>query len=190
MNEHWTRRRWLRTLLASGVGIPFVRLASAQDVAPAPAEAPPPERSIELLNTHTNESLNVVFKRGGEYDPAALAAIDKLLRDHRNGQTTSMDPRLFDQLADLADAAHRPPSYEVISGYRSPESNAKMSTPGSGVAKKSLHMAGRAIDVRLKNCPCADLRDLAISAARGGVGYYKRSDFVHIDTGSFRTWIG
>jgi uncharacterized protein YcbK (DUF882 family) len=190
MNRSWTRRRWLRTLLASGAGLSFARLSSGQQVETAPAQAPLPERTIELLNTHTNESLRVVFKRGGEYDPAGLAALDKLLRDHRNGQVTSMDPRLFDQLADLADAAQRPPSYEVISGYRSPESNAKMSTPGSGVAKKSLHMAGRAIDVRLRNCPCEDLRDLAIAAAKGGVGYYKRSDFVHIDTGSFRTWVG
>ena len=155
-----------------------------------PAEAPRPERAIHLLNTHTNESLNVVFKRGGEYDAAALLALDKLLRDHRNDEVTSMDPRLFDQLADLADAAHCQPTFEVISAYRSPASNAKMSTPGSGVAKKSMHVTGRAVDVRLRSCLCDDLRDLAIAAAKGGVGYYKRSDFVHLDTGAFRTWVG
>ena len=79
----------------------------------------------------------------------------------------------------------------MISGYRSPESNDKMSArPGSGVAKKSLHMQGRAMDVRLKNCDCAKLRDLALMAKQGGVGYYQRSNFVHIDTGAFRTWVG
>ena len=83
------------------------------------------------------------------------------------------------------------PHYEIISGYRSPESNDKMSSrPGSGVAKKSLHMQGRAMDVRLQELRCATLRDLALAAKRGGVGYYQRSDFVHIDTGAFRTWVG
>jgi uncharacterized protein YcbK (DUF882 family) len=188
MNDNWTRRRWVQSLLASFPGFIVARFAAAQESAPAPA--PKPERAIELVNTHTSETLNVVFKRGDEYDAAALAALDKLLRDHRNGESRQMDPRLFDQLFELAAAAQRPPSYEIISGYRSPESNSKMATPGSGVAKKSLHMEGRAIDVRLRNCPCEDLRDLAIAAGKGGVGYYKRSNFVHIDTGRFRTWVG
>ena len=119
-----------------------------------------------------------------EYDPAALETLKKLLRDHRNGETHDMDPRLYDQLFELAVAAKCHPHFEIISGYRSPESNDKMSSkPGSGVAKKSLHMQGRALDVRLKNCDCAKLRDLALAAKQGGVGYYERSDFVHIDTG-------
>ena len=123
--------------------------------------------------------------------PSALAALKKLLRDHRNGEVHDMDPRLYDQLHALALAAQREPHYEIISGYRSAESNDKMSArPGSGVAKKSLHMQGRALDVRLKNCSCAVLRDLALAAKKGGVGYYQRSDFVHLDTGAFRTWIG
>jgi uncharacterized protein YcbK (DUF882 family) len=94
-------------------------------------------------------------------------------------------------LFELAAAANCHPHFEIISGYRSPESNDKMSSkPGSGVAKKSLHMQGRAMDVRLRNCDCAKLRDLALAAKQGGVGYYERSDFVHIDTGAFRTWVG
>ena len=183
----WTRRRWMQSVMASGAGLTLAGLASAQDAASAtPAEG----RALELFNTHTSETARVVFRRGKEYDTAALAALRNVLRDHRNNESHDMDVRLFDQLYDLARAAHREPRYEIISGYRSPDSNAKMSTPGSGVAKKSLHMEGRAIDVRLHDCPCEDLRDLALAAARGGVGYYKRSNFVHIDTGSFRTWIG
>jgi uncharacterized protein YcbK (DUF882 family) len=161
---------------------------------PAPAiDASPalPERAIKLFNTHTHETVFVVFKRGEEFDPAALDKLKLILRDRRNGESHDMDPRLFDQLHALAAAAGVPPDYEIISGYRSPASNAKMAArEGSGVAKKSLHMQGRAIDVRLRQCKTDRLRDLALAAKRGGVGYYRRSDFVHIDTGRFRTWTG
>jgi uncharacterized protein YcbK (DUF882 family) len=167
------------------------RLASAQEpAAPATEAAPVEERQLEFFNTHTREIVKRVYKRGAEFDPAALADFNKILRDRRNGQMHDMDPRLFDQLFELARAAKVEPHYEIISGYRSPESNDKMSArPGSGVAKKSLHMQGRAIDVRLKNFPTARLRDLALAARQGGVGYYEKSDFLHIDTGNFRTWV-
>jgi uncharacterized protein YcbK (DUF882 family) len=149
------------------------------------------ERSIELFNTHTRETVRVVYKRGETYVPDALAKLDHVLVDHRSGEVHAMDPQLFDQLVDLAAAAGVEPCYEIISGYRSPESNSKMAAkPGSGVSKKSLHMQGRAMDVRLKGVSVEKLRDLALAAKRGGVGYYQRSQFVHIDTGSFRTWIG
>jgi uncharacterized protein YcbK (DUF882 family) len=151
----------------------------------------PGERSIELFNTHTRETVHVVYKRGDQYDPDALAKLNHVLIDHRSGEVHEMDPHLFDQLVDLAAAAGVEPSYEIISGYRSPESNSKMAAmPGSGVSKRSLHMQGRAMDVRLKGCTVERLRDLALEAKRGGVGYYQRSQFVHIDTGSFRTWTG
>jgi uncharacterized protein YcbK (DUF882 family) len=190
--SNWTRRRWLQTVVAGSVAMPLARFASARDSAgEASAVAPAPERFIQLLNTHTNETVGVVYKRGREYDPAAIAKLQNLLRDHRNGEVHEMDPGLYDQLHELALAADCDPHFEVISGYRSPESNDKMSSrPGSGVAKKSLHMEGRAVDVRLCHCACTNLRDLALAAKRGGVGYYQRSDFVHIDTGTFRTWVG
>jgi uncharacterized protein YcbK (DUF882 family) len=189
MNTTWTRRRWMQTVLAGSAGLPLSRLVLAQD---APAEAEKlPERSLHLFNTHTNESANVVYKRGNEFDTAGLEKLKELLRDHRSGKSYDMDPRLYDQLFELAGAAKCEPHYEIISGYRAPETNDKMSSkPGSGVAKKSLHMQGRALDVRLKNCACHVLRDLALAAKQGGVGYYQRSDFVHIDTGAFRTWAG
>jgi len=112
------------------------------------------------------------------------------MRDHRNGESHDIDPALYDQLYDLALAAKCDPRFEIISGYRSPESNARMAAASHGVAKHSLHMEGRAIDIRMHGCSCADVRDLALAAAKGGVGYYRHSDFVHIDTGRFRTWNG
>ena len=191
MNISWTRRRWLSTLIAASAGVSLTRVGFDQAAEPAPAEDKLLERHIELFNTHTNETLSVVFKRGEKYDDTALAALRNVLRDHRNGESHDMDAGLYDQLYDLALAAGCEPCYEIISGYRSPESNDQMSSrPGSGVAKKSLHMQGRAMDVRLKNCTCEKLRDLALAAAKGGVGYYRRSNFVHIDTGAFRTWVG
>ncbi len=188
----WTRRRVIQTVLGGGAGLALARFVSAEEPVQVKAEpAKVAELSIELFNTHTRENVKAVYKRGTEYDVEALAQFKKLLRDHRNGQSHDMDPRLYDQLHALAVAAKREPNYEIISGYRSQESNDKMSSrPGSGVAKKSLHMQGRALDVRLKNYPCSELRDLALAAKQGGVGYYQRSDFVHIDTGSFRTWVG
>jgi uncharacterized protein YcbK (DUF882 family) len=187
---NWSRRRWMQSVIAGGAGLALSRLVMAQDIPAAVAETPE-ERALELFNTHTRETVNVVYRRGADYDKAALDALKNVLRDHRNGQAHDMDVRLYDQLFDLARAANCPAHYEIISGYRSPESNDKMSSvPGSGVSKKSLHMQGRAIDVRLKNCDCARLRDLALAAKQGGVGYYERSNFVHIDTGNFRTWTG
>jgi uncharacterized protein YcbK (DUF882 family) len=182
----------MQTMLAGGTGLSLSPLASAAGLAGAKgADAKVRDRHIELLNTHTSETVSLVFRRGQEYVASALASFRQLLRDHRNNQTHDMDARLFDQLHDLALAAHCEPRFEIISGYRSAESNDKMSSrPGSGVAKKSLHMSGRALDIRLKSCPCTDLRDLALAAKQGGVGYYRRSDFVHIDTGAFRTWVG
>jgi uncharacterized protein YcbK (DUF882 family) len=191
MSRIWTRRHWMNTLLATGAGVALARLGFAQAPEGAAEEAQLPERHLELFNTHTNETANVVFKRGVQYDDTALAALKNVLRDHRNGQSHDMDAGLYDQLFDLATAAGCEPSFEIISGYRSPESNDQMSArPGSGVAKKSLHMEGRAMDVRLRNCTCEKLRDLALAAKKGGVGYYQRSNFVHIDTGAFRTWVG
>jgi len=193
VNSPWTRRRWIKTALAGSAGLALARFAGAEELAAAAekAEAAKPERFVELYNTHTNETFRAVYKRGDEFDALALTGLNHLLRDHRNNQSHEIDPRLFDQLHDLALAANRDPRFEIISGYRSPESNARMSArPGSGVAKKSLHMQGRALDVRLKSCTCSSLRDLALAAKQGGVGYYQRSDFVHIDTGAFRTWAG
>ena len=138
---------------------------------------------LELTNTHTNEVVRVTAD--------TFAQFDHVLRDHRTGEQFTIDRALFYLLVDLAAAAGREPRYEIISGYRSPETNAKLaSRPGSGVSTRSLHMQGRAIDVRLKDFPTGKLRDLALAMKRGGVGYYPSSDFVHLDTGRVRSWAG
>jgi len=186
VNELWTRRLFLQTTLASGAGVSLTRLAIAEDV----AKSPRAERSLELRNTHNGEVVSLAYWRGGGYDAAAISKLRQILRDHRNGEAHDIDLALYDQLHDLALAAGREPRFEIISGYRSPATNAKMAAASSSVARKSLHMQGRAIDVRLQGCSCARLSDLALAAAKGGVGYYRRSDFVHIDTGRFRTWAG
>jgi uncharacterized protein YcbK (DUF882 family) len=189
MNEIWTRRQFIQTAFATGAGVTVTHFATAQGE--AVGETPLLERQLELHNTHTNETVSVVYRRGEEYQSRAIESLRQVMRDHRSGEAHDIDLKLYDQLSDLALAAKCEPRFEIISGYRSPQSNASMAArPGSGVAKKSLHMEGRAIDVRLHQCSCADLRDFALAAAKGGVGYYRRSDFVHLDTGRFRTWNG
>jgi uncharacterized protein YcbK (DUF882 family) len=148
------------------------------------------ERWLELRNTHTGEQLAVAYRVATGYAAAAVDKLNWLLRDHRANEAHPMDVSLFDQLADLAETAGVEPRYEVISGYRSPATNARLARASSGVSRRSLHMDGRAIDVRLHGVPCATLRDLALAAGRGGVGYYCRSDFVHLDTGHVRSWAG
>jgi uncharacterized protein YcbK (DUF882 family) len=147
-------------------------------------------KRIAFQNLHTPESLEVEFLRGDAYVPEALAAIQVLLRDYRNGEQHEIDPKLLDYLYDVASHLGVDPVFSVISGYRSPQTNALLRERSNGVARYSLHLEGRAIDVRLAGVDCADLAERALSMTRGGVGYYRKSDFVHLDTGSFRTWRG
>jgi len=189
MTSRWTRRQIIQTVLIGGGGLTLGRVVAAKSA--AVSETPLRERAIELHNTHTNETVSVVYRRGAEYVDRAIASLRHVMRDHRNDEAHDIDMALYDQLYELAQSAHCDPRFEIISGYRSPERPAAMAArPGSGVARHSLHMEGRAIDIRLHGCPCSNLRDLALNAARGGVGYYRSSDFVHIDTGRFRTWNG
>jgi uncharacterized protein YcbK (DUF882 family) len=148
------------------------------------------ERWIELRNIHTNEVLRATLQDAHGWVADALAKLQHLLRDYRTGEEHEMDPGLYLQLSDLARAAGVEPRYEVISGYRSPATNSKLHDAGRGVAEHSLPMQGRAIDVRLRDYDLAALRDLALAAGRGGVGYYPHSSFIHIDTGPVRRWEG
>jgi uncharacterized protein YcbK (DUF882 family) len=147
-------------------------------------------KRIALMNLHTDERVDVEYFRGGAYVPDALAAIEKVLRDFRTGDRHAMDPALMDYLVDVAGAVGVESSFSVISGYRSPQTNAQLRDRSTGVAQHSLHMEGRAIDVRIKGVDCATLAAHALDLKRGGVGYYRASDFVHLDTGPFRTWKG
>jgi uncharacterized protein YcbK (DUF882 family) len=147
-------------------------------------------RRIALTNLHTGERLNLEYFRDGSYLPAALAALEVLLRDFRNDQRHAIDPKLMDYLVETARQIGVPPAFSVISGYRSPETNERLHERSSGVSQRSLHMQGRAIDVRMSGVDCRDLAARAESLQRGGVGYYRGSNFVHLDTGAFRTWRG
>jgi len=147
-------------------------------------------RRIALTNLHTGERLEIEYFRDGAYRPDALAALEVLLRDFRNGDKHAIDPKLMDYLVDVAAQIGVTPAYSVISGYRSPESNERLHERSSGVSQHSLHMQGRAIDVRMSGVDCQDLAARAESLKRGGVGYYRASNFVHLDTGAFRTWRG
>jgi uncharacterized protein YcbK (DUF882 family) len=147
-------------------------------------------RRIALINLHTGEHLDIEYFRDGSYAPDALAALETLLRDFRNGEKHAIDPQLMDYLVDVAAQVGVPPAYSVISGYRSPDTNERLHERSSGVSQHSLHMQGRAIDVRMSGVDCQDLAARAESLKRGGVGYYRASNFVHLDTGAFRTWRG
>jgi uncharacterized protein YcbK (DUF882 family) len=148
------------------------------------------DRRIVLLNTHTGELLDTLYYRDGGYDAAELGRLDWLLRDHRSSEVLPIAHGLYDLLHELAAAAGREPRYEIISAYRSPATNAMLAATTDGVSSKSLHMQGRAIDVRLSGYPTAGLRDLALARQAGGVGYYPSSDFVHLDLGAVRSWSG
>jgi uncharacterized protein YcbK (DUF882 family) len=177
-----TRRRLTVAILASGVAVCFGRLARGE-----PAETPAPRR-LELTNIHTGEVAAVAFQDAHDIEPQALARLQHLLRDYRVDEQHEMDPGLYAQLTDLARAAGCEARYDVISGYRSAATNQHLHDTGHGVAEHSLHMQGRAMDVRLRGCPLARLHELALAAKRGGVGYYPRANFVHIDTGAVRSW--
>jgi uncharacterized protein YcbK (DUF882 family) len=147
-------------------------------------------KRLTLKNLHTPEVLEVVYRRGDQYVPEALAQVEVLLRDYRTGDRHPIDPHLLDILCEVAQSIGVDPVFSVISGYRSPQTNALLHERSAGVASRSLHMDGRAIDVRLTRVNCADLADKALAIQRGGVGYYRQSDFVHLDTGRVRTWRG
>lgn len=159
----------------------------ARDNAPKTAEGDP--YRLRFLQLHTGERLDVVYRNGDAYDPDALARVDHLLRDYRNGAVRSYDPRLLDVLHELMLALGRPDAeIDVICGYRTPHTNEYLRTHGHGVARHSLHMQAMAIDIRIPGVPTADLRDAALRLGRGGVGYYADSGFVHVDVGRVRRW--
>jgi uncharacterized protein YcbK (DUF882 family) len=146
------------------------------------------ERSLSFFHTHTHEDLEVTYSVGGEYVESALEEINDFLSDFRTGDEIVIDPRLLDLIYDVRASLNSNGTYEVISAYRSPKTNEKLRSKSSGVAKKSQHLLGKAIDVRLRNVDTRDLRNAALKIKRGGVGYYKKSDFVHMDTGRVRRW--
>ncbi len=145
-------------------------------------------RHLSFYHTHTKEELSVTYFSNGAYDDKALAELNHFLRDFRTREVTEMDPAVFDILFDIQKDSGSTGVYQIISAYRSPATNEMLRGSTSGVAKNSQHLLGKAMDVRLTDLATTKLRDVAISLERGGVGYYRDSDFVHVDTGRVRQW--
>ncbi len=147
-------------------------------------------RSLSFVHTHTGEQLTTEYFCDGCYQPGALTRINHLLRDFRTGEQHAIEPRVLDILFDLQALADRDATFQVISGYRSPRTNALLHSRSHQVAEHSLHMDGEAIDIRVDGFATAKLHRLALDMGRGGVGYYPASDFVHVDCGRVRQWQG
>ena len=175
------RRRLLRMGLA----------AATTAIAPAGAWAslpPSPDRSLAFYNTHTNETLKATYWRNGTADHGALTEINHILREFRTGDVFSMDVNLLNLLSELHRRTGSQQPFQIISGYRSPKTNATLAAESNGVAKHSMHMDGKAIDIRLADVPLKTLHDTAVAMKLGGVGMYPESNFVHVDTGRVRYW--
>jgi uncharacterized protein YcbK (DUF882 family) len=172
-----------RTLLTAGAATLGLFLAR-----PAAAALSPVPRRLAIQNLHTGEAAKVDYWADGGYLKDGLGHIAHVLRDHRNNAIHPIDTRLLDLLNRLQAKLETTTPFHVISGYRSPESNAKLAAASGGVAKHSLHMDGMAIDIRV---PGVDLRNLQMAAkslSAGGVGFYGKSNFVHVDVGRVRYW--
>lgn len=147
-----------------------------------------PERRLAFHNTHTGENLAATYWAEGGYVASELQDINTVLRDHRSGDIHPIDTDLLDLLYLLQATVGSHKSYQVISGYRSPATNATLRQTSSGVAKRSYHMQGKAIDIRLPGCDLERLHGAALSLQAGGVGFYPGSDFIHVDVGPQRSW--
>jgi len=171
------RRRLLLTGLATLALAPAARARSAE------------RRTLAFAHTHTGEQLTTVYFDGGEYQSSELARVNYLLRDFRNGEVHPISTDVLDILYELQTRISSDVlPFEVISGYRSPQTNAELRRHSHGVAEHSMHLQGRAIDVRLPGVATSRLHELALDLGRGGVGFYKASDFVHVDNGRVRYW--
>jgi len=180
-----TRRRLL--LAASGI----TGLCAFPMVAKAITLGHPLERDLSMDHTHTHEKIQLTYAVGIRYLPEALTGLSYFLRDHYSGLVGDMDPGLYDIMHALRTSLKVRTPCQIISGYRSPHTNERLRAKGGGgVAKRSLHMDGKAVDLRIPGVPLKELRDAALELKAGGVGYYPGSDFVHVDTGRVRSWSG
>jgi uncharacterized protein YcbK (DUF882 family) len=195
------RRTFLGLGIAAAAGAVLPQRVRAASFPPpvAPTRARPErapwtparERELAFFNTHTGERLTTTYCCNGEYQPDALERINFILRDFRVNEIKPIDPKLLDLLHELRAALSVDSPYHVISGYRSPQTNAMLRARGgadSGVASGSMHMVGRAIDIRVPGVELDHLREAARSLKLGGVGFYPSSNFVHVDTGRVRFW--
>ena len=178
-----------RSLLLSVAILCFMVPTGARGLAREEATPHGQDHVLRLYNTHTDERLEIVFRRGEQYIPGALAKLDYFLRDHNTGEVRHFDPRLYDILADLtASVGHPSGEIDIVCGYRTPSTNELLRAHTTGVAKNSLHIQAEAIDLRMPGVDTLTLRRAALALRRGGVGYYPHSDFIHVDTGRVRQW--
>lgn len=145
-------------------------------------------RTVSLYNKHTRESLDATYCIQGRYCPDALQGINHILRDHRTGEVARIDPGVLDFLHAISRKLETRTPFHIISGYRSKATNALLRGRSGNVARNSLHMKGKAVDIRLPDFALGSLRQAALDLSRGGVGFYPRGDFVHVDVGSVRFW--
>jgi uncharacterized protein YcbK (DUF882 family) len=170
------------------MALAVVALAVTASVTPPEPVRAADARQLSLYHTHTRLSLDVVYYANGEYVDSALDEINRFLKDFRTGEITAINPQLLDLLHDVRNELGPDATIEVISAYRSPQTNEMLRATTNGVAKNSQHLKGNAIDVRLRGIRTTRLRDTAIRMQRGGVGFYPKSDFVHVDMGPVRAW--
>jgi uncharacterized protein YcbK (DUF882 family) len=180
---HSGRRRFVAGMGALAAAALFSRASFAQSLLA-------PERTLSFDNLHTGESLKATYWADGQYQPESLSGINHLLRDYRNGEIKPIDLGLLDLLHAITLQLNAVKPIQLISGYRSPASNAMLHERSSGVAKHSLHMDGLAADIRIPGHDLRELHKAALLMQGGGVGYYPRSDFVHVDVGRVRHWAG
>jgi uncharacterized protein YcbK (DUF882 family) len=183
VDQKLSRRRFL-TWGALTAAMSF----SPRPIAAATSMFRPAERALSLLNTHTGESLRTVYWVKGDYLPDALSAVDYVLRDHRTDEVKTIDPHLLDLLHAVREELEVHQPFHIISGYRSPATNAYLRSQSRRVAQHSLHMDGKAVDVRLPGHSATTVRSVAMTLQGGGVGYYPHADFVHLDVGPVRYW--
>lgn len=178
-----SRRRFLKTGIGAGALLVFPK-------AHANTFKMQEDKQLAFLNLHTGERIRATYWTEGQYLPEALFAIKNVLRDHRTGEAYEMDLNLLNMLQLLHARMDTREEFHVISAYRSPKTNAMLSSRSGGVATRSLHMQGKAIDIRLPGYALTDLQKAVLSLESGGVGYYPKSNFLHIDTGRVRQWAG
>ena len=175
-----------RRLLQSGAATLLGGLSVIPSVVHAKSSSP--DRTLSFHSLHTEEKLTATFWSNGQYLRDGLSEIQHILRDWRANEAHQIDPALLDLLYDLRHSMNSGAPFEIISGYRSPRVNQHLRRNSNGVAKKSLHMRGMAVDIRLPGRQISRLRDAALKLRSGGVGYYPKSDFIHVDTGRVRSW--
>ncbi len=187
------RRRLVSGLLAMPLSMAMpaavmAKAASSNTVSSKMGAVLGQKRELSFYHTHTGKNLAIEYYNGHTYSDSALDEINRFLCDFRTEEIHPIDKNLLDALFVLQQKSGIENDFEIISAYRSPKTNALLRKKSSGVAKRSLHMQGKAIDIRLKGYNTRRLRELAMAMKVGGVGYYRRSDFIHMDTGRVRYW--